>query len=356
MAGLTKKSSKTLLGVDISSTSVKILELSRNGKQFRVEGYAVEPLPDNAVVEKHINDVAAVGNTVKKALQKLRTRLKGSACAVSGSSVITKTLTMNGELSADDMEEQIRADADQYIPYPMDEVALDFDIIGPSLRQPGMVEVQLAASKKDIVDDRQLALETAGLVAEVVDIEVYAMLRSFDLLRDGLASDTPKDELTVAIMDIGHTMTTLTVVHGERIIYTREQVFGGKQLTDEITRRYGVSVQEAGLAKKQGGLPDDYAREVLEPFRDATVQQVSRSLQFFFAGTEYNDVDYLLLAGGSSAIPGLAQAIQDKLGTPTQVANPFANMSLASKVNAMNLSNDAPSLLVACGLALRSFT
>lgn len=355
MVGLTKKKSKTMLGVDISSTSVKILELSRSGKQFRVEGYAVEPLPENAVVEKHINDVEAVGNTVQRALQKLRTRVKGAACAVSGSSVITKVIEMNASLTEDDMEEQIRAEADQYIPFPMDEVALDFDIIGPSPKHDTQVEVQLAASKKEIVEDRQLSLEAAGLTAEVIDVEIYAMLRSFDLLRTQLTADSAPEELTVAIMDIGHTMTTLTVVSGESIIYTREQVFGGKQLTDEITRRYGVTVQEAGLAKKQGGLPDDYQREVLEPFRDATVQQVSRSLQFFFAGTEYNDVDYIMLAGGSSAVPGLAKAIQDKLGTPTLVANPFANMSLASKVNAVNLSNDAPSLLVACGLALRSF-
>lgn len=361
MVALTKKKNKTMLGVDISSTSVKILELSQSGQHYRVEGYAVEPLPDNAVIEKHINDVEAVGNTVSRALQKIKARSKSAACAVSGSSVITKTIEMNRNLSADEIEEQIFLDADQYIPFPMDEVAMDFDVLGPSLGNSQTVDVQLAASKKDIVEDRQLALEAAGLSAEVVDVEIYSLLRTFSALLpqmgDGQnAEDLPTNELTVAVVDVGHTMTTLTVMSGERIVYTREQVFGGKQLTEEIMRRYGVSEAEAGLAKKQGGLPDDYAAEVLEPFKETTVQQVARSLQFFFASTDYNDVDYIFLAGGSSAIPGLASMVQEKIGTPTRMANPFSGMSLANRVNAANLSNDAPSLLVACGLALRSFT
>lgn len=359
MVGIARKKNKNMLGVDISSTSVKILELSRSGQQYRVEGYAVEPLPENAVVEKHINDVEAVGNTVSRALQKIRTRVKSAACAVSGSSVITKTLEVNRSLSQDDIEEQIRLDANQYIPFPLEEVAMDFDVLGPVARNNTQVEVQLAASKKDIVEDRQLALEAAGLSAEVIDVEIYALLRTFSELLPRMGDTLNKtgslQDLTIAVMDIGHTMTTLTVMSDDRIVYTREQVFGGKQLTEEIMRRYGVTLAEAGLAKKQGGLPDDYQAEVLEPFKDAAVQQIARSLQFFFASTEFNDVDFIFLAGGTSAIPGLADIVQDKIGTPTLMANPFASMSLANRVNAANLSNDAPSLLVACGLALRSF-
>ncbi|MEX1058599.1 MAG: type IV pilus assembly protein PilM, partial [Natronospirillum sp.] len=328
MVALTKKKNKAMLGVDISSTSIKILELSRSGLQYRVEGFAVEPLPENAVVEKHINDVEAVGNTIARALQKIRTRTKMAACAVSGSSVITKTIDMNATLSADDIEEQIILDADQYIPFSMDEVALDFDIVGVSSRNASQVEVHLAASKKDIVEDRQLALEAAGLTAMVVDVEIYSLLRTFSVLlpqmEGQVRASESASELTLAVMDIGHTMTTLTVMSGERIIYTREQVFGGKQLTEEIMRRYGVSQAEAGLAKKQGGLPDDYVSEVLEPFKEAAVQQVARSLQFFFASTDYNDVDCIFMAGGSSAIAGLPSMVEEKIGTPTRVANPFA--------------------------------
>jgi type IV pilus assembly protein PilM len=187
----------------------------------------------------------------------------------------------------------------------------------------------------------------------VVDVEAYALERSFELLASRLTvSGKPS---TVAVVDIGATMTTLSVLRNGRIIYTREQLFGGRQLTEEIQRRYGLSMEEAGLAKKQGGLPDDYNLEVLAPYKDALVQQVSRSLQFFFAAGQYNSVDYIMLAGGTASIAGLDRLIQQRIGTPTLVANPFADMALSAKVNAGALSSDAPALMIACGLAMRSF-
>jgi type IV pilus assembly protein PilM len=190
------------------------------------------------------------------------------------------------------------------------------------------------------------------MIAKVVDVEAYAMERAFSLISDQIDVD---DQTTVAIVDIGSTMTTLSVLTGGKTIYTREQLFGGKQLTEEIQRRYGLSAEEAATAKKQGGLPDDYEPEVLDPFKETVVQQITRSLQFFFSSSQYNDVDYIVLAGGVASMPGLAELVQEKLGTSTAVANPFASMTLASRVNAMALSNDAPALMIACGLALRSF-
>ncbi|PKM29373.1 MAG: pilus assembly protein PilM [Gammaproteobacteria bacterium HGW-Gammaproteobacteria-11] len=353
MLGLIKKKANTLLGIDISSTTVKLLELSRSGNRYKVEAYAVEPLPPSAVVEKNIVELEGVGQALEKVLARSRTSLKQSAVAVAGSAVITKTIEMDAGLDDDEMEEQIKLEADQYIPYPLDEVAIDFEVQGPSPRNPDRVEVLLAACRRENVDIREAALALAGLDAKVVEVEAYAMERACDLVIDQL--DGNRDELTVAVIDIGATMMTLSVLSKGRIIYTREQLFGGKQLTDEIQRRYGLSQEEAGLAKKQGGLPDDYESEVLSPFKDAVVQQVSRSLQFFFAGGQYNDVDYILLAGGTASIPGLDQLIQQKIGTTTLVANPFANMTLSNKVNAVALSNDAPALMIACGLAMRSF-
>lgn len=215
------------------------------------------------------------------------------------------------------------------------------------------MDVLLAACRKENVEVREAALALAGLTAKVVDVEAYALERSYALLSNQLGADT--DQLTVAVVDIGATMTTLSVLHNGRTIYTREQLFGGRQLTEEIQRRYGLSVEEAGLAKKQGGLPDDYDSEVLRPFKDAVVQQVSRSLQFFFAAGQFNDVDYIVLAGGTASIQDLDRLIQQKIGTPTLVANPFADMALNGKVNAGALASDAPALMIACGLALRSF-
>lgn len=349
---LGKKASTAKLGIDISSTSVKLLELSRSGSRFKVEAYSVEPLPPNAVVEKNITDVEGVGEAVSKVLARSKSALKNAAVAVAGSAVITKTIEMDAALNDDEMESQIKVEADQYIPYPLDEVSIDFEVQGEVENAPDRVEVLLAACRNENVELRSDVLEIANLIPKIVDVEAYAIERAFGLVADQI--DGGEDQ-TVAIVDIGSTMTTLSVLHDGRTIYTREQLFGGKQLTEEIQRRYGLSFEEAGLAKKQGGLPDDYEPEVLEPFKEAVVQQVARSLQFFFSSSQYNDVDHILIAGGTASISGLADLVQDKVGTSTSIANPFVDMAISPKVNASILSNDAPALMIACGLALRSF-
>ena len=353
MFGLIGKKANTLLGIDISSTSVKLLEIGKNGNRYRVESYGVEPLPPNAVVEKNINDAEAVGEVIKRVIAKSRTGTKHAAVAVAGSAVITKTIQMAAGLSEQELESQITVEADQYIPYPLDEVSIDFEVQGPSEQNPDQVDVLLAACRKENVELREDSLEIGGLEAKVVDVEAYAMERAFELIDAQMDADV--DERTVAVVDIGATMTTLSVLAEGKTIYTREQLFGGKQLTEEIQRRYGLSQEEAGLAKKQGGLPDDYDMEVLEPFKEAVVQQVARSLQFFFSSSQYNEVDIVVLAGGTASTTGIADMVQDKVGTTTIVANPFADMALNSRVNASALSNDAPSLMIACGLAMRSF-
>lgn len=348
-----KRKTTPVLGLDVSSTTVKLLELSFTGDRYRVESYAVSSLPQDAVIEKNVNDVDGVANAIRSVVAQSRTKLKTVAAAVAGSSVITKLIDMPQGLSEDEMETQLTLEADQYIPYPLEEVSIDFEVQGPSPERDNMVEVLLAACRRETIDTRVEAIESAELIPRIMDVEAYAMERAFSLIRHQLDLE---EESTVAVVDIGATMTTLSVLNNGQTIYTREQLFGGKQLTDEIMRRYGLPLEEAGLAKKQGGLPDDYEPEVLEPFKDAVVQQVARSLQFFFSSSQYNDVDYIILAGGVSSMEGLAELVQEKLGTPATVANPFANMSVSPKVNAVALSSDAPAMMIACGLALRSFS
>ena len=348
-----KRKSVSILGLDISATAVKLLELGQSGGRYRVESYSVVPLPPHAVVEKSIADVESVGAAINRAVKRSGSRTKQAAVAVAGSAVITKVISLPANLSDDEMESQIELEADQYIPYPLNEVNMDFQVIGPSEESDENVDVLLAASRSENVDIRAAACELGGLTAKVVDVEAYAMESAYTLLAPQLPDGG--DGLTVAVLDVGATMTTLNVIHDFKIIYTREQVFGGKQLTEEIQRRYGLSYEEAGLAKKQGGLPDNYVPEVLQPFKDAMTQQVSRSLQFFFSSSQYNSVDQVVLAGGCASIPGIDELIEDKLGVSTSVANPFANMSLASKIKPQQLAADAPALMIACGLALRSF-
>lgn len=350
--GLLSSKELPVMGVDVSSTAVKILELSGGGGKFRVESYAVEPLPANAVVEKNITDVEIVGEAIGRAMKRAQTKNKLSALAVPGSAVITKVISMPGNLSDDEMASQIELEADQYIPYSLDEVNLDFEVIGPSESDPDRVEVLLAASRAENVDVRVAAAELGGLTCKIVDVEAFALENAFSLI----ARDLPTGGIdeTIALVDIGATMTTLSVLSDLKIIYAREQVFGGKQLTEEIQRRYGLSYEEAGLAKRQGGLPDNYGPEVLEPFKESMAQQVNRALQFFYSSSQIGQVDRIVLAGGCASIEGAAEVIAAKTGVEVTTANPFSNMSLSSKVRENIIANDAPSLMIACGLAMRT--
>ena len=350
--GLFGNAKTPLVGLDISSTAVKLLQLTESGGRYRVEHYAVEPLPPNAVVEKNIVEVEAVGEAIKRAVARSGTKARHAAAAVSGSSVITKIIPIQGDLDEDSLEDQVQLEASNYIPFPIDEVSIDFEVLGPMPNNPEMLQVLLAASRTENVELRQSALELGNLAAKVIDVEAFAMENAFRLVADQLS--VPKDAI-VALVDIGATMTTLNVLRGQRSIYTREQVFGGKQLTDEVMRRYGLSYDEAGLAKRQGGLPESYEVEVLEPFKEALVQQVSRLLQFFYAGSDFNRVDQVVLAGGCASIAGIGTLVEEQLGVPTVIANPLANMALGPRVQAHARAQDAPALMIACGLALRSF-
>ena len=350
--GLIPKSQTPLIGVDISSTAVKLLQLSRSGNRYRVDHYAVEPLPPNAVVEKNIVEVEAVGEAIRRAVNRSGTRARNAAAAVAGSAVITKIIPMPAELDENDLEAQVEFEAVNYIPYPIEEVNLDFEVLGPMPNNPEMVQVLLAASRSENVELRESALELGGLTAKVMDVEAFAVENAFALIADELP--VGRDGV-VALVDIGATMTTLNVLRGGRSLYSREQLFGGKQLTDEVMRRYGLTYEEAGQDKRQGGLPETYEVEVLEPFKEATVQQISRLLQFFYAGSEFNRVDQVVLAGGCASIVGLPEMVEEQLGVPTLVANPLAQMTLGPRVQAHALAQDAPALMIATGLALRSF-
>jgi type IV pilus assembly protein PilM len=353
VAGLFGKKSIPLIGIDISATSVKLIELSRAGKTFKVETYAVEPLPANSVVDKRIEDIEAVGQCLERAYKKSGSKLKTASVAVAGSSVITRVIAMPGNLSDSEMADQILIEADQYIPYDMDEVSYDFSTIGPTEGNPDQVDVLLAASQRDNVDQRSEVCNYAGLTAKIVDIEAYAIEHTYELLRHQLP-DEGIDKV-VAIVDIGATTMTITVLHDGNIIYTRDQTFGGKQLTEEIMRRYGLSYEEAGLKKRQGGLPDNYQTEVLDPFKDNIVQEVNRSLQFFFANSAFNAIDTIVMAGGTSTIPGVTNIVEQQTGNPTLLAEPSAALKMSGKVRPERLHADAASLLISFGLALRSF-
>lgn len=346
---LYRKPKKGLLGVDISSTSVKLLELSVKDGRYCVESYGLMPLQENSVVEKNILDTEAVGDALERVINLANPKATQAAFALPTSMVIHKIIEMDADMTDDEREVQIRMDAEQYIPFPLEEVSLDFEILPDRPSAANRVNVLLVATRTENVDTRIEVLELAGLTPKVADVESYAIERAFSVIADTL----PMGVQTVGILDIGHTMTTLSVMQQGKIIYTREQVFGGKQLTQDVQNRYGLSYEEAGRAKKERSLPDDFETEVLDPFLEAMVQQAARSLQFFFSSSQYNEIDHILLAGGTANIPGLAKLLQQKLGYRVTTVNPFLQMGFSPQIDIKRIEKDASSLMVACGLALR---
>ena len=339
---------KGLLGIDISSTTVKLVELRKKGKGYKVESYAVAPLPEGSSNEDSLTEAEPVSESIKKAVKNSRTKLKRCALAVPSSMIVTKQLTLPASLPESDMDAQIRLEAEQYIPYPIEDVNLDYEVLGPSANSSEILDVLLVATRAENVDVRVAAAEMAGLTVELVDVESHIL----EKVMNELIEDTTKNDL-IAVVDYGAVMTNISVFEKGILVFSQEQAFGGKQLTSEIMQRFGLTWHDAGLAKKEGNLPENYIPEVLEPFKDRMTEQLNRFLQLFYASGQYGYVDKILLAGGCSFIPGVDEQIQTDLGIPTTIANPFSNCSLGSKVNPQRFTSDIPALLHAAGLSLR---
>ncbi len=351
---LGKRAAKALIGLDITTSSVKLIELTETGRNYRVESYSAEPTPPNAINEKAIVDADAVGEAIRRAIKRSGSKAREVAIAISGDAAITKVIQMPANLTDNELEGQVELQADQYIPFPMEEVSFDFEVIGPSERDPDMVDVLLVATRTENVEQRQVAVEAAGMNARVVDVEAFAVENACQLLSHQMV-DGGIDKL-IAIVDFGASTTTFSVLQDLKVVYTRDFAFGGQQLTEEIMRTYGLSLEDAGRAKKEGGLPSNYQPEVLDAFIDDMSQQVNRSLQFFLAsGSGREQPDQILVCGGCANIAGVADVIGSRVGIPTEVGDPLGQMKISSRAKAQGVGSDATALLTACGLALRSF-
>jgi type IV pilus assembly protein PilM len=341
--------------VDISSSSVKMVELSKvaKGNGYTVERYAIEMLPKDAVSDGNINNLEAVSDCLRHAWKRMGTRIKNVGMALPAAAVITKKILLPSGLREEDLEYQVEAEANQYIPFAMDEVNLDFAVLGPAPGNAEELEVLLAASRKGNVEDRVAAAQSAGLKAVVMDVEPYAAEAAFEQVKQQLPDEAA--DQCVALVDIGSNVMNVNVLRNGQSVYMRDQQVGGDQLTQQIQTVFGLSTEEAEAGKRNGGLPDNYENDVLLPFRENVAAEVARALQFFFTSTQYNEINYIVLAGGCAALVGLDDAVATRTQVNTLVANPFAQMSLSSRIKPRQLQADAPALMIACGLAMRRF-
>lgn len=346
--------SRPLIGIDVSSSAVKMLELGESGKGVRrVERYSIVPLPKEAVVDGAIAKVELVEAAMREALRKLETKTRDAVLALPSSAVITKKILLPGGATEAEIEAQVAADANQMASFPLDEVSLDYQILGPNPKNPSENDALLVVTRKERVEERVAVAEAIGLSPKIMDVDAFATLTAYEQVAFQLPEGGRGQ--TVAVVDIGEQTTHFSVLHDNQLVYQREHALGGGMLTNEITRRFDMSFEEAEDAKRKGLLPERYESEVLQPFIDSIAQEIGRALQMFFAATSYQKVDHILLVGGCASIPGLDDVVHSKTQTSTLIANPFAKMAVSSNVRARQLALDAPALFVACGLALRRF-
>ena len=343
-----------MIGLDISSSSAKLVELGRTpAGELVLERFASEPFEKGWITDGQIEKFDEVAGAVRRVVGKSGTRTREVVMAMPQSAVITKKIMLPAGLREEEMELQVESEANQYIPFSLDEVSLDFCVVGPSPTSVGDVEVLIAASRKDRVQDRQGLAEAAGLKPVVLDIESHASRLAMGRIVAALPNEG-KDAL-VALFEIGADTTSLKVLRDDEMLYDRDQAFGGSQLTQLISRQYGFSFEEAEAKKLANDLPDDYEDVILRPFVDSLSQEIGRALQYFFTSTPHHKVHYVMLAGGTATLPGLKDRVTELTGFASQVVNPFDRMKLGSAVRESSLRREAPSYLTACGLAMRRF-
>jgi len=346
--------SPSLIGVDISSTSIKLVELSDAGNgAYRLERYAVETLPKDTVADGNIANLDQVSEALRRAVKRLGSHNRKIALALPAAMVITKKIIVPSGQKEEELELAVEAEANQYIPFALDEVNLDFQVLGPSPTNPEEVEILIAASRKEKVEDRVAIAEAAGMKPLVMDVESYATQEAFRLIAPTLPV-SGRDQ-NIALVDIGAHVTHFYVLRNDQFLFSRDQAFGGNQLTHDIQRAFNLSPEEAESAKKNQGLPENYDADVLQPFMETLALEITRALQFFFTSTSYSQVDHIVLAGGGALLPGLDELVAKRAGVATVVANPFGSMATSDRIRPRQLAQDAPLLLIATGLALRSF-
>lgn len=339
------------IGVDIGTSSIKVMEMSETRGRYRVERFAVEPLPRNIVVENAITDIDRVGKAIRAAVKKCGTRRTHAVTAVAAAQAINKVINVPTGLNGPALEQQVEHEAEHYIPYSIAEVNLDFEVLTPSLENPANDEVMLTACRKEIVDERVGALEAAGLKPRVMEITSLSSQRAFELVAPSLPDGGL--EKVVAIVDYGTTASHLYVLHRRRLVYHRDYPFGGKSLTESIQQRFGISYTEAENKKRSGDLPENYRTDILEPFIESMALEANRAIQLFISSTQYTRVDYVFVTGGSAGLRGAVERVGEKTGLTVRLAYPFAATKTSSSVSKERLKRYAPVLFTVCGLAMR---
>lgn len=343
-----------MVGIDVGSHEIKAILLSKTADGYKIVSHAAVPVKKGAVNDHEIRDNDAITESLRQVKRSLPKNAKFAAVAVSGSAVMTKVIYMDATLSEEEMEAQIDIEADNLIPYSLDEVSIDFETLSVNSTDPTKVDVLLSACRTENIDARVDALDNINIETKVVDIEGYALGRSFELVAAQLPGKA--ENKVVALVDIGANITTFAVVENGETSFIREQAFGGELFTQSILSFYGMSHEQAEKAKIEGDLPRNYMFEVLSPFQTQLLQQIKRTLQIYCTSSGKDKVDHIVLCGGTSKLEGMANLLTNELGVHTIIADPFQGCLHAEDDVKNRLQPHISKYMVACGLALRSYS
>lgn len=326
MPALTRPGTRPLVGVDIGASAIKLVELAGAEQQPELAAFAVAPLPEGAVADRRIVDAAALAEALRETMQRAGCSTRRVALAMPGAQVISRIVQLPASMTEEDMEQRIHARAEQYIPYPVNDVRLDFEVIGPSASHSHCVDVLLAACRREPVERAVEMLDRAGAKPAVIDAEPFALQNACRFLRHQMP-DGGRGR-TVAVADIGTLDARIHILHDQESVFSQAHVIGGS--------------------------PRDSRDALLRPFLDELAQQIDRAFQVFFSSARAGGrVDRLLIAGGSAYLPGVEQHLSQWLEIPVQCARPLS--PLAGQRERAQLESREAALLIALGLATRSF-
>ena len=355
-----------LIGVDMSSSSIKMVELTlgKDKKTYILNAYSIEPTPPHAFAENGEPNPELLGEALSRAWKKLGTKTRHVAFALPTSAVIMKKAKFSAAYDDDSLGDEVLVEANQHIPFSLDEVNLDWAILG-DWKTPGQVkeaadendigdnEVLICATRKERLEAFIAAVEIGGLIAAVVDIEAHAQQSGFNLIASSLEN---LDNQTVALVDAGSSVLNINVFQNGAIIFSKDIPFGSHQLTDSICHTFNVSEADAEEAKRKNGNGlENYHSQILMPFLDSMGMEINRALQFFLTQATVEQIDTIILSGGCAAYESADQAVADISQIQTMIANPFSGMEIAPSMRNRVLHREAPLLMTACGLALRAF-
>ena len=346
-----KKKRGKILGIDIGTTSVKVLEFSKSGRSMVAERYGYEPLTPGVIIDHKIKDVPEVATSLRRAIKKSGSKARRGAICVPSSHVISKVVSVQADMSEDELTNLVEIEADRIVPYALDEVNIDHIAMGVSPKSPGEQDVQIVVCRKSVVEDMVAVLEEAEVEPAIVDVDTFTLARVHALVNQGLVGAGARR--TSALVDFGSNASRFMVFHNNQMVYNRDTPFGGRQLIDSINQKYGMPNDEAMIALRRSDLPESFKSDVLKPYVKSLVQEILRAIQFFYSSSTYNNVSEILITGGCAQIGNIDKIIEKRIEVPTAVLNPFASTRISSRIDKSRFRKDIPSLAIASGLALR---